>query len=132
MAQDTIDKIINIQFRYSDLIKGWEAASAAIDTAKVKLQDFKKAGDSEGVAKQTQLIKALRTEMSAYTREIQANIKSEIAQERSIDQLNAKITALTAQYKAMSGEERKAAKGREHSSKIHDMQTEVNEANAAL
>ena len=132
MAQDTIDKIINIQFRYSDLIKGWEAASAAIDTAKVKLQDFKKAGDSEGVAKQTQLIKALRTEMSAYTREIQANIKSEIAQERSIDQLNAKITALTAQYKAMSGEERKAAKGRKLSSKIHDMQTEVNEANAAL
>lgn len=132
MAQDTIDKIINIQFRYSDLIKGWEAASAAIDTAKVKLQDFKKAGDSEGVAKQTQLIKALRTEMSAYTREIQANIKSEIAQERSIDQRNAKITALTAQYKAMSGEERKAAKGRELSSKIHDMQTEVNEANAAL
>lgn len=132
MAQDTIDKIINIQFRYSDLIKGWEAASAAIDTAKVKLQKFKKAGDSEGVAKQNQLIKALRTEMSAYTREIQANIKSEIAQEGSIDQLNAKITALTAQYKAMSGEERKAAKGRELSSKIHDMQTEVNEANAAL
>ena len=132
MAQDTIDKIINIQFNYSDLIKGWEAASAAISTAKEKLQEFKKAGDSEGVAKQTQLIKALQTEMSAYTREIQANIKSEIAQERSIDQLNAKITALTAQYKAMSGEERKAAKGRELSSKIHDMQTEVNEANAAL
>lgn len=132
MAQDTIDKIINIQFRYSDLIKGWEAASAAIDTAKVKLQEFKKAGDSEGVAKQTQLIKALRTEMSAYTREMQANIKSEIAQEGSINQLNAKITALTAQYKAMSGEERKAAKGKELSTKIHDMQTEVNEANAAL
>ena len=132
MAQDTIDKIINIQFRYSDLIKGWEAASAAIDTAKVKLQEFKEAGDSEGVAKQTQLIKALRTEMSAYTREMQANIKSEIAQEGSINQLNAKITALTAQYKAMSGEERKAAKGKELSTKIHDMQTEVNEANAAL
>lgn len=132
MAQDTIDKIINIQFRYSDLIKGWEAASAAIDTAKVKLQEFKKAGDSEGVAKQTQLIKALRTEMSAYTREMQANIKSEIAQEGSINQLNAKIAALTAQYKAMSGEERKAAKGKELSTKIHDMQTEVNEANAAL
>lgn len=132
MAQDTIDKIINIQFRYSDLIKGWEAASAAIDTAKVKLQKFKKAGDSEGVAKQTQLIKALRTEMSAYTREMQANIKSEIAQEGSINQLNAKIAALTAQYKAMSGEERKAAKGKELSTKIHDMQTEVNEANAAL
>lgn len=132
MAQDTIDKIINIQFRYSDLIKGWEAASAAIDTAKVKLQKFKKAGDSEGVAKQTQLIKALRTEMSAYTREMQANIKSEIAQEGSINQLNAKIAALTAQYKAMSREERKAAKGKELSTKIHDMQTEVNEANAAL
>ena len=133
MAQDTIDKIINIQFRYSDLIKGWEAASAAIDTAKVKLQEFKKAGDSEGVAKQTQLIKALRTEMSAYTREIQANIREEINLDGSVEKLRAGVQALTAQYNKLSREERNNADvGGKLSSQIREMQTELNEANASL
>lgn len=133
MAQETIDKIINIQFRYSDLIKGWEAASAAIDTAKVKLQEFKKAGDSEGVAKQTQLIKALRTEMSAYTREIQANIREEINLDGSVEKLRAGVQALTAQYNKLSREERNNADvGGKLSSQIREMQTELNEANASL
>jgi hypothetical protein len=133
MAQDTIDKIINIQFRYSDLVKGWEAASAAIDTAKVKLQEFKKAGDSEGVAKQTQIIKALRTEMSAYTREIQANIREEINLDGSVDKLRAGVQALTAQYNKLSREERNNADvGGKLSSQIREMQTELNEANASL
>lgn len=133
MAQDTIDKIINIQFRYSDLIKGWEGASTAIDTAKVKLQKFKEAGDSEGVAKQTQLIKALRTEMSAYTREIQANIREEINLDGSVEKLRAGVQALTAQYNKLSREERNNADvGGKLSSQIREMQTELNEANASL
>lgn len=133
MAQDTIDKIINIQFRYSDLIKGWEAASTAIDTAKVKLQKFKEAGDSEGVAKQTQLIKALRIEMSAYTREIQANIREEINLDGSVEKLRAGVQALTAQYNKLSREERNNADvGGKLSSQIREMQTELNEANASL
>lgn len=133
MAQDTIDKIINIQFRYSDLIKGWEAASTAIDTAKAKLQKFKEAGDSEGVAKQAQIIKALRTEMSAYTREIQANIREEVKQNGSVENLRAGIQKLTAQYNKLGREERNNAKiGGELSAKIREMQTELNEANASL
>lgn len=133
MAQDTIDKIINIQFRYSDLIKGWEAASTAIDTAKAKLQKFKEAGDSEGVAKQAQIIKALRTEMSAYTREVQANIREEVKLNGSVENLRAGIQKLTAQYNKLGREERNNAKiGGELSAKIREMQTELNEANASL
>lgn len=133
MAQDTIDKIINIQFRYSDLIKGWEAASTAIDTAKAKLQKFKEAGDSEGVAKQAQIIKALRTEMSAYAREIQANIREEVKLNGSVENLRAGIQKLTAQYNKLGREERNNAKiGGELSAKIREMQTELNEANASL
>lgn len=133
MAQDTIDKIINIQFRYSDLIKGWEAASTAIDTAKAKLQKFKEAGDPEGVAKQAQIIKALRTEMSAYTREIQANIREEVKLNGSVENLRAGIQKLTAQYNKLGREERNNAKiGGELSAKIREMQTELNEANASL
>lgn len=109
--QDTIDKIINIQFNYRELVQGWAAASDAIDKAKENLQKFKKEGNSEGVAKQTQLIKALRTEMAAYTREMQANIKEEVKQEGSIEQLRGSIAKLTAAYNKMSREERNAAKG---------------------
>lgn len=133
MAQETIDKIINIQFRYSDLIKGWEAASTAIDDAKVKLREFKKEGNAEGVAKQAQLIKALRTEMSAYTREIQANIREEVKLEGSVDGLRAGIQKLTAQYNRLSREERNNADvGGKLSAQIREMQTELNEANASL
>ena len=130
--QDTIDKIINIQFNYRELVQGWAAASDAIDKAKENLQKFKKEGNSEGVAKQTQLIKALRTEMAAYTREMQANIKEEVKQEGSIEQLRGSIAKLTAAYNKMSREERNAAKGTDLAKKIAGLQTELNEANTAL
>lgn len=132
MAQDTIQKIINVQFKYDDLISGWKEASVAIDNAKKKLDEFRKEGDTGGVAKQTQLIKALRTEMSQYTREIQANVKEEVKAEGSINQLNARIAKLTAQYNAMSGEIRKSAAGEALAKEIADVQTEVNKANEAV
>lgn len=132
MAQDTIQKIINVQFKYDDLISGWKEASAAIDNAKKKLDEFKKEGDTGGVAKQTQLIKALRTEMSQYTREIQANVKEEVKAEGSINQLNARIAKLTAQYNAMAGEIRKSAAGEALAKEIADVQAEVNKANESL
>lgn len=132
MAQDTIQKIINVQFKYDDLISGWKEASVAIDNAKKKLDEFKKEGDTGGVAKQTQLIKALRTEMNQYTREIQANVKEEVKAEGSINQLNARIAKLTAQYNAMAGEIRKSAAGEALAKEIADVQTEVNKANEAV
>lgn len=108
--QDTIDKIINIQFKYSELVQGWVAASDAIDDAKPNCKNSKE-GNATGIAKQTQIIKALRTEMAAYTREMQANIKEEVKQEGSIEQLRGSIAKLTAAYNKMSREERNAAKG---------------------
>lgn len=132
MAQDTIQKIINVQFKYDDLISGWKEASVAIDNAKKKLDEFKKEGDTGGIAKQTQLIKALRTEMNQYTREIQANVKEEVKAEGSINQLNARIAKLTAQYNAMAGEIRKSAAGEALAKEIAEVQTEVNKANEAL
>ena len=132
MAQDTIQKIINVQFKYDDLISGWKEASVAIDEAKKRLDEFKKAGDTGGVAKQTQLIKALRAEMNQYTREIQANVKEEVKAEGSINQLNARIAKLTAQYNAMAGEIRKSAAGEALAKEIADVQAEVNKANESL
>ena len=132
MAQNTIDKIINIQFEYTDLVNGWAEASKAIDGANAKLKEFKKEGNAEGVAKQTQLIKALRTEMSQYTREIQANVREEVKAEGSINQLNAKIAKLTAQYNALSGDVRKSGVGAKIAKEIAETRIEVNKANDAL
>lgn len=132
MAQDTIQKIIYVQLKNDDLISGWKEASVAIDNAKKKLDEFKKAGDTGGVAKQTQLIKALRTEMNQYTREIQANVREEVKAEGSINQLNARIAKLTAQYNAMAGEIRKSAAGEALAKEIADVQAEVNKANESL
>lgn len=132
MAQNTIDKIINIQFKYVDLVNGWAEASKAIDNANAKLKEFKKEGDAEGIAKQTQLIKALRGEMNQYTREIQANVREEVKAEGSINQLNAKISKLTAQYNSLSGEVRKSSVGEALAKEIAEVQTEVNKANEAV
>lgn len=132
MAQNTIDKIINIQFKYVDLVNGWAEASKAIDNANAKLKEFKKEGDAEGIAKQTQLIKALRGEMNQYTREIQANVREEVKAEGSINQLNAKISKLTAQYNSLSGEVRKSSVGEALAKEIAEVQTEVNKANDAV
>lgn len=132
MAQNTIDKIINIQFKYVDLVNGWAEASKAIDNANAKLKEFKKEGDAEGIAKQTQLIKALRGEMNRYTREIQANVREEVKAEGSINQLNAKISKLTAQYNSLSGEVRKSSVGEALAKEIAEVQTEVNKANEAV
>lgn len=132
MAQNTIDKIINIQFKYVDLVNGWAEASKAIDNANAKLKEFKKEGDAEGIAKQTQLIKALRGEMNQYTREIQANVREEVKAEGSINQLNAKISKLTAQYNALSGDVRKSSVGEALAKEIAEVQTEVNKANEAV
>lgn len=132
MAQNTIDKIINIQFKYVDLVNGWAEASKAIDNANAKLKEFKKEGDAEGIAKQTQLIKALRGEINQYTREIQANVREEVKAEGSINQLNAKIAKLTAQYNALSGDVRKSSVGEALAKEIAEVQTEVNKANEAV
>lgn len=132
MAQNTIDKIINIQFKYVDLVNGWAEASKAIDNANAKLKEFKKEGDAEGIAKQTQLIKALRGEMNQYTREIQANVREEVKADGSINQLNAKISKLTAQYNSLSGEVRKSSVGEALAKEIAEVQTEVNKANEAV
>lgn len=55
--QDTIDKIINIQFKYSELVQGWVAASDAIDDAKTKLQEFKKRGMPQALPNRRRLSK---------------------------------------------------------------------------
>lgn len=132
MTQDTIDKIINIQFKYSDLVDGWKRTSAEIESAKTKLKQFQEAGDYQGIIKQKSVLKALNDELRQYNREIQNNIKEEVKASGSIDQMNARISKLTAQYKAMSDTVRKSSVGEGIAKEIASIQTEVNTANEAL
>lgn len=70
--------------------------------------------------------------MNQYTREIQANVREEVKAEGSINQLNAKISKLTAQYNSLSGEVRKSSVGEALAKEIAEVQTEVNKANEAV
>lgn len=132
MAQDQIDKIISITFKYADLVEGWEKTTLEIDKARESLRKYKEEGNSEGVARQTQVIKALNSELKQYTREIQNNVREEIKAQGSIDQMTARISKLTSQYKSMSSEVRKSPLGENLAKEIAEIQTEVNAANEAL
>ena len=55
--QDTIDKIINIQFNYRELVQGWAAASDAIDDAKPNCKNSKKRGMPQALPNRRRLSK---------------------------------------------------------------------------
>ncbi len=129
---DTVDKIINLQFNYDELIKGWNDAQKAIAQAKEQLKEFKENGNDVGAAKLTQQINALQAATRGFTKEFQNNIKAETALEGSLDQLNAKMNQLRNQYAALSREARKGAQGEAIRKQFLEMRMEVNEANEAL
>lgn len=132
MASSTVQHIIDVKFQYADLVKGWSETSAAIESATKKLNEFTEDTPREEIAKQTNLIKALKNNLNQLTKEIQANVKIESQQVGSINQLNAAITKLTARYNALSRTEREGAKGKAFEEKIRQLKTEVNAANASL
>lgn len=141
MAQDTIDKIINIQFNYGELVEGWKKTAQAVDDNKEALRVLKdeyKSGKLsaenynqallENKATQT----ALKNELRQYSKELQNNIKIETQASGSINQLRANISKLTAQYNALSGAEREGNIGRRLAADIKSQQEAVTAAEKAL
>lgn len=141
MAQDTIDKIINIQFNYGELVEGWKKTAQAVDDNKEALRVLKdeyKSGKLsaenynqallENKATQT----ALKNELRQYSKELQNNIKIETKASGSINQLRANISKLTAQYNALSGAEREGNIGRRLAADIKSQQEAITAAEKAL
>lgn len=155
MAQNEVQKVLSIEFKSSDLINKLRDTQTAISSLnaetkqlKADLEEYRKSlkdgsitqqqfddrmvRTKNEIVKNQQAVKALKTDFQGYTRELQANIKEEVKAEGSINQLNARIAKLTAQYNAMAGEIRKSAAGEALAKEIADVQTEVNKANESL
>lgn len=141
MAQDTIDKIINIQFNYGELVQGWQKATREIEINKKNLAELKqeyKNGEmsaseyNRALLEITSTTKALTAEKKAYEKEIQSNIKIESQEMGSLNQLRASLQKMTAQYNAMSAARREGQEGRLLAASIKSQQEAINEAEQAL
>jgi hypothetical protein len=141
MAQDTIDKIINIQFNYGELVQGWQKATREIEINKKNLAELKqeyKNGEmsaseyNRALLEITSTTKALTAEKKAYEKEIQNNIKIESQETGSLNQLRASLQKMTAQYNAMSAARREGQEGRLLAASIKSQQEAINEAEMAL
>ena len=141
MAQDTIDKIINIQFNYGELVQGWQKATREIEINKKNLAELKqeyKNGEmsaseyNRALLEITSTTKALTAEKKAYEKEIQNNIKIESQETGSLNQLRASLQKMTAQYNAMSAARREGQEGRLLAASIKSQQEAVTEAEKAL
>ena len=141
MAQDTIDKIINIQFNYGELVQGWQKATREIEINKKNLAELKqeyKNGEmsaseyNRALLEITSTTKAFTAEKKAYEKEIQNNIKIESQETGSLNQLRASLQKMTAQYNAMSAARREGQEGRLLAASIKSQQEAINEAEMAL
>lgn len=141
MAQDTIDKIINIQFNYGELVEGWKKTAQAVDDNKEALRVLKdeyKSGKLSAENYNQALLEnkatqaALKSELRQYSKEIQNNIKIETQASGSINQLRANISKLTAQYNALSAAERESDMGKRLAVDIKAQQEAINEAEMSL
>lgn len=141
MAQETIDKIINIQFNYGELVQGWQKTTREIEINKKNLAELKqeyKNGEmsaseyNRALLEITSTTKALNAEKKAYEKEIQSNIKIETQAIGSINQLQANISKLTAQYYALSAAEREGDFGKRLAADIKSQQEAVTEAKKSL
>ena len=139
--QDTIDKIINIQFNYRELVQGWAAATREIEINKKNLTELKqeyKNGEmsateyNKAILEITSTTKALTAEKKAYEKEIQNNIKIETRASGSINQLRANVSKLTTQYNELSATEREGKFGQRLAKDIKSQQEAINSAEQAL
>lgn len=174
--QDTIDKIINIQFKYSELVEGVRLTRENIGVLNASVSQFKneikslekaieaarkvyldenstngerikarenlirlskelrtaednlKKAERESIAQK----KSLQERERQYSKELQNNIKIETEATNSINQLQANVSKLTAQYNALSGAAREGDAGKRLAADIKSQQTAINEAKAAL
>lgn len=141
MAQETIDKIINIQFNYAELVQGWQKATREIEINKKNLAELKqeyKNGQmsaseyNRALLEITSTTKALTAEKKTYEKEIQSNIKIESQEVGSLNQLRASLQKMTAQYNAMSAARREGQEGQLLAASIKSQQEAINEAEQAL
>lgn len=138
MANDNVrSKILDIQVRYDDAIRGIAKYQQAIDQTRQRQKELKKELDSGQMS-----IDEYNMEMAAsklvisenneairiLNKEIQNNIKAEQQQQDSLVALRASLSNLTRQYDEMSEAERESASGQDLEVHINAITDKIKEA----
>lgn len=138
MGNDNVkSKILEIQVRYEDAIRGIAKYQQAIDQTRQKQKELKKDLDNGQIS-----IDEYNMEMAAsklvisenneairiLNKEIQNNIKAEKQQQDSLVALRASLSNLTRQYDEMSEAERESASGQDLEIHINAITDKIKEA----
>lgn len=119
--------LLNVEIKSSETVNKISELKTQVDDLKNKMKALDTAteeGRQQYVVYEQQ-IKALNTASREYQKEIQNQVKAQNAEKESINELKANIANLTAEYEAMSKEQRKSAAGKE-------LQKSISEQNEAL
>ena len=131
---DVQTKILEIEIRYETAIQQLGKYRDEIDKTRQTMADLKemhKKGSigtedfQQSMAACEQQIKSNQHSITALTRQIQSQIRTEKEQEGSLNQLRAQLSKATAEYDAMSRAERESAAGQELKKKINDITGEL-------
>lgn len=138
MANDNVrSKILDIQVRYDDAIRGIAKYQQVIDQTREKQKELKKELSSGQItveeynmemAASRQVISENNEAIRILNKEIQNNIKAEQQQQDSLVALRASLSNLTRQYDEMSEAERESASGQDLEVHINAITDKIKEA----
>lgn len=138
MGDDNIKtKILDIQVRYEDAIRGIAKYQQVIDQTKDKQKELRKELDSGQmtideynmeIAASKLVISENNEVIRILNKEIQNNIKAEKQQQDSLIALRASLSNLTRQYDEMSEAERESASGQDLEIHINAITDKIKEA----
>ncbi len=138
MGDDNIKtKILDIQVRYEDAIRGIAKYQQVIDQTKDKQKELRKELDSGQmtideynmeIAASKLVISENNEAIRILNKEIQNNIKAEKQQQDSLIALRASLSNLTRQYDEMSEAERESASGQDLEIHINAITDKIKEA----
>lgn len=138
MANDNVrSKILDIQVRYDDAIRGIAKYQQVIDQTKQRQKELKKELDAGQIsideynmemAASKQVISENNEAIRILNKEIQNNINAEKQQQDSLVALRASLSNLTRQYDEMSEAERESASGQDLEVHINAITDKIKEA----
>lgn len=155
MAQDSIHKIITIEFKNSELIDKMREAQNAIKALstetkylKEDLNEYRQQLKSGAISqdqfdrmmiktkneiiKNDQAVIKYKSDIKAYTRELQSNIRQDKEKVGSLNQLRSSVKSLTAEYNNLSAAERGGVRGKEIVRQIQKTTAEIGRQENAL
>lgn len=130
MAEDAVEKVLEIKVRYDDAIRKIAEYRKQLDVLKQVEKTLTEDVKKGRISRDAYNIKLTETKIASqeYTeairvlnKEIQNNRKIEQEQEGSLKQLRAQLSNLTAEYDSLSEAERNAAKGQELKNSINNI-----------